>query len=171
MNRRHAILTLAAASFASGVRAEIQPLGPPTERGLRLFGRYGQTPPKGDPVIYVYSQGAHFTAVEVMVIAARDPAGRWAIASLGEETSAMLTVQPKKVFDSLVDLSAKDAGNLDQLLTSPELYQEKDSMAQPPGEGGFIHSMEIVGPSGRLVIRWTGRLVGKAGAIADIVIG
>ncbi|MDQ0466677.1 hypothetical protein QO010_004473 [Caulobacter ginsengisoli] len=171
MNRRHAILSLAALSFAPAARAgtSVETLDPEIVRGLGVFERYGRTPPTGDSIIYLHGEAAHHSTIEFMTVAARDAAGRWTISTVGEERSGMLEIKPGKIMDKTGVLAAGDAEALDALLALPELYQEQDSMREPPG-GGLMRMMEIHSPNGRLVIRWTNRLGGKAGEVAVLVL-
>ncbi len=62
--------------------------------------------------------------------------------------------------------------DLDQLLRDKRLYDEnshsKDNRLRV---GAAEHTMEIVTPRGRKVVTWIGRLVGRTGKVADLVMG
>lgn len=138
---------------------------------LELRARYNIPNPEGEPAIYVDSAATHYTSDEQCVAATRDADGHWRINAVVEEGPGLLDVKQHLVSNDIRSLSDSEGHQLDELLKQPDLYREESQLHDPPGVGGMIHAMEIDTPVGHTVIQWTGRLLAKAGAVADLIIG
>ncbi|HEY3814504.1 MAG TPA: hypothetical protein VGL66_14880 [Caulobacteraceae bacterium] len=164
-----AVLLVGAGTTAVG--AEHAKLAPEILQSFAMRDHYGIPVPQGDQVIYVDSASAHHISEEFSVIAARQSDGHWHISVVGEEGPGLLNIPRRMTTHEERTLSDADGLRLDDLLTQRPLYREKVKPSSNLAVGAAFHTMEIDSPSGHMVIRWTGRLLGKAGAIADLVIG
>jgi hypothetical protein len=122
-------------------------------------------------VIYVDSNSVHYTREEQCAVAMRDADGHWRVSAVSEEGSGLLNVEQHLVSKDVRSLSDSESRQLDDLLKQVDLYRESFDLSKAPDVGAMFHTMEIDTPEGHTVIRWTGRLLGKAGAVADLVIG
>ncbi len=138
--------------------------------GDDLRARLGVTLPRSDSMIIVYGVAQHHTRSEWSVIAWRSPNGTWTVERAGEESSGLLRVKPHALPSSKKILTGSEAAQLDRLIKDKDVFRE----AVQAGEvsvGGFGSTMEIVTPKGKRTVDWVGRLTGKLGEIADLVIG
>jgi hypothetical protein len=138
--------------------------------GDALRSRLGIHLPTSDTMVIIYAVAQHHTRTEWSVVAWRSEDGNWTIERGGEESSGLLSIQPHLMRRSKATLSAGDAAKLDHLLRQRDVYREKVTGGKP-AVGGYFNQMEIITPERSLSANWTGRLVGKLGRIADIVIG
>ncbi len=139
-------------------------------QSLELRGRYNAPVPKSELIVYVDSISVHHTREEQSAIAARGADGHWQM-SFVEEGPGLLKVEQRLVSSRTNTLSDAKSRELDNLLKQAALYRENSKTTDIPVVGAMFHTMEIDTPTGHTVIRWTGRLRGKAGAVADLVIG
>lgn len=147
-------------------------LAPETRQSLALRARYGVPVPQSSAKVYVYSVAAHHTRTEWSTIAWRNADGAWAVSQMGEEgPGGLLAIEPRLLPQTAKKLSAREGLYLDQLLRAKGLYREAPRRSGEVGVGAPFHVMEIVGDEGRTVVRWNGRLRGRAGLVADIVLG
>jgi hypothetical protein len=141
------------------------------EQCAALRSRYDVATPESEPVIYVDSASVHYTRDEECTVATRDTDGHWHVSAVSEEGSGLLNVEQHLVSKDVRSLSDIESRQLDDLLKQVDLYRESFDLSKAPYVGAMFHTMEIDTPAGHTVIRWTGRLLGKAGAVADLVIG
>lgn len=165
-------LALAAASIAATSAMPSDQLANGTQRSLALRQKYNVRVPHSDRAIYVHTFAVHHLSDEYSTIAWRDEAGRWQISITGEQGPGLLTVPFELIAEEVSTVSLTDGTKLDQLLDGRALYGEKPrSKEKNLGVGAPEHTMEIVTPRGHKVVTWRGRLIGRAGQIADIVLG
>lgn len=152
---------------------QVRPIehAPEIKDSIALRARYNVATPNIEPVIYVDSIAVHHTRDEQAAVASRDADGHWHVSAVVEEGPGLLKLEQHLVSNDTRPLSDSEGRKLDELLRQADLYREKSQLRDPPGVGGFIHTMEIDTPAGHTVIKWTGRLLGKAGAVADLIIG
>lgn len=137
-----------------------------------LRQRYGAARPSGAPSIRVQSDGMHYTRKVVSSAAWRDEDGIWTVSTVGEETSGVLTIDTVALPEAIRRLTPEESRALDRLLGEASLYRERPRSTGIEGRGSPVHVMEI-NPEGRapLTILWTGRLRGRVGEAADIIMG
>jgi len=146
--------------------------GPDIEQSLALRARYGVATPEAREIVRIDSVAVHHIRTEWSTIAWRDAAGLWRISAVGEEgPGGLLTIEKRLLPETIRTLPARDGQALDRLLRSHGLYRETVRRTGEIGIGAPFHVMEIVTPVGRTVVRWTGRLRGRTGHVADIVLG
>ncbi|MBW8911612.1 MAG: hypothetical protein JF564_06945 [Sphingomonas sp.] len=139
---------------------------------MALRQKYDVQIPHSDWTIYVRSFAAHHLSDEYSTIAWRDDAGRWQISTMGEQGPALLAVPFEPIAETRKTLLTSEGVELDRLLRDKALYDEKShSKDNRLGVGVVEHTMEIVTPRGRKVVTWIGRLVGRTGKVADLVMG
>lgn len=163
-----AALPLGAASMQAGDTG----LSEGTRQGLALRARYGIAAPSGIVTISIDSIAVHHTSEEYSLIAWRDAAGVWTMSSVGEDGPGLLSIPRTIIPETGRVLTPAESRALDRLIATPGLYRELPP--KPPrdiGVGAPFHSMEIVTPQHHLVMPWMGRLKGKAGRIADLLMG
>jgi len=166
---RAMVLAVFAASIAA---APTDQFASQTQRSLALRQKYDVPVPRSDWTIYVYSFAAHHLSFEYSTIAWRDEAGQWHISDMGEQGPGLLVIPSESIAETRKTVPPLDSAELDRLLSGKSLYVEKThSKDKHLGIGASEHTMEIVTPRGRKVVTWMGRLVGRAGRIADIVLG
>ena len=145
---------------------------PEIERSLALRARYGVVAPEAREIIRIDSVGVHHIMTEWSTIAWRDAAGLWRISAVGENgPGGLLPIERKLLPETIRTLPAREGRALDRLLRSHGLYREAVRRTGKIGIGAPFHAMEIVTPSGRTVVRWNGRLRGRSGHVADLVLG
>jgi hypothetical protein len=144
-----------------------------TRAALALRARYGVNELVSPSTIYVHSESAHHMTEHYTRIATRGADGRWTVISIGEEQSGPVGPPgpPELIPEERRTLSARDSQHLDELLRRPALYRQHSPHARDVGPGTTFHTIEIVTPSGHAVMRWTGRLPGLAGGVADLIMG
>ncbi len=138
--------------------------------GDALRSRLGIALPPSDTMIIVYGVAQHHTRTEWSVVASRSKDGSWTIQRAGEEGPGLLQIEPHSLPNSSSTLSGADAGKLDRLLKGQGIFREKPT----GGEliiGGYVSAMEIITPKRSRTVEWAGRLTGKLGEVADLVIG
>ena len=93
--------------------------------------------------------------------------------SIGEEQSGPVGPPgaPELIREERRTLSAGDSVDLDRLLQRRAIYRQHSPHAREVAVGTTFHTMEIVTPQGHVVLQWSGRLRGLAGAIADFIMG
>ncbi|HEX8667279.1 MAG TPA: hypothetical protein VF727_02780 [Allosphingosinicella sp.] len=83
----------------------------------------------------------------------------------------MLRIEHRIIPEERKTLLTQDSRQLDRLLARASLFREKSPRQRDVGVGAAFHTMEITTPHHHTVIRWTGRLRGKTGAVADLIMG
>ena len=157
---------------AAGMQASTTSLSEGTRQGLALRARYGIAAPTGIVTISIDSIAVHHTSEEYSLIAWRDAAGVWTMSGVGENGPGLLPIPREIVPETRRTLTPAESQALDRLIGMRGLYRELPP--KPPrdiGVGAPFHSMEIVTPRHHLVMPWMGRLKGKAGRIADLLMG
>jgi hypothetical protein len=144
---------------------------PEITQSIELRSRHNVPTPEGEPVIYVDSISVHHTRDEESAVATRDAAGHWHVSVVIEEGPGLLKVEQRLISNDARTLSDAEGRQLDELLRHADLYRESPERPEASAVGAMFHTMEIDTSAGHTVIRWTGRLRGKAGTIADLVIG
>lgn len=144
---------------------------PEIERSLRIRRDRGQPIPMATSAIYIDSVVAHHNRSEASTIVWRDDDGHWLWSQVAETASeGSLEVDRRLDYALTRQLSENDAGTLDRLLEARSLFRGDARLSGEPNVGAAFHVMEIVTPRGRVVYRWTGRLLGEAGMIADLAL-
>ncbi len=146
-------------------------VSPEIKQSLALRTRHGVPTPEGTEAIYVHSIAVHHIREEFSTVATRALDGRWSVSRAGEEGPGLLRIEERLIPETTRTLSEEEGRVLDQLLWQPSTYHQKSSLPRNPYIGAAFYTMEIETPMGRTVLRWTGKLGGKAGAVADLVIG
>lgn len=138
---------------------------------LAIRQRYGLDLSESRPSVLIQSMGIHHTRRVFSTVATRNIEGVWVISSVGEETSGLLRMEPTLIPETIRQLTPVEGRALDTLIGSRALYRETRRVDGRLGVGSPEHVMEIVGTSDRVVVSWTGRLRGRAGQIADLILG
>lgn len=138
---------------------------------LSLRQRLGAGAPQTASSVYVETSAVHHTRVLFSTIATRSEDGVWSVSTVGEETSGLLKINPRPIPERTKQLSAEEGRVLDRLVASPGVFHENPRSVEFEGVGIPEMTMEIVTPNGRTVIRWRGELKGKAGDVANLVLG
>jgi hypothetical protein len=145
---------------------------PEIGRSLALRERYGVAVPEAREIIHIDSVAVHHTRLEWSVIAWRDAVGLWRISAVGEDgPGGLLPIERRLLPETISTLPARHGRALDRLLRSSALYREPVRRTGDIGIGAPFHVMQIVTPAGRTIVRWDGRLRGRTGHVADIVLG
>ncbi|WP_447762729.1 hypothetical protein [Sphingopyxis panaciterrae] len=145
---------------------------PEVVRTLELRKRYGLPVPNASTIIYVDSVAVHHTYNEASTIVWRDETGVWRWSQAREVgPGGLFPVERKLEHFKEAELSLPEGGLLDQIVGKPALYGDKIATSGQTGIGAPFHVMSIVSPHGRVTIRWSARLLGDAGSIADIALG
>lgn len=148
-----------------------QTLAAETRQGLELRERLGVQSHTSSSTIWVFSEAAHHTHETFARVATRDEQGLWSVSGVGEEGPALLRIEQRIIPEERKTLSIQDSRQLDRLLARDSLFLEKSPRQRDVGVGAAFHTMEIITPDRHTVIRWTGRLRGKTGAVADLIMG
>lgn len=166
------------AALLAALIAAVQPqpaaapgLAPETIQAIQLRRRLGVHDPESPSIIYVHSEAAHHVTDEYTRVATRGADGRWTIVSIGEERSALLQIEPRPLPQETNALGPIDSAALDRLLHMRALYDRRPSRERAAAVGDYFHTIEIVTPQGHVVMRWTGRLRGRLGRVADLIMG
>jgi hypothetical protein len=163
------LLVFATAPLSPGQNGQ---LAPEIEQSLMMRANWRAPIPKGDATIYVHSVGVHHIKTDQSTIAWRDRQGGWSISQIIQDgPGGLLRIEKELTEQDEKKLSAADGQRLDKLLRDQELFKEKPRRTGTIGVGAPFHVMEIVSPSGRVVTRWDGRLRGRLGRVADLVLG
>jgi hypothetical protein len=169
---------LIGAALLAALIAAVQPqpaaasgLAPETIQAIQLRRRLGIRDPEGPSVIYVHSEAAHHLTDEYTRVATRGADGRWTIVLIGEERSGILQIEPRPLPQETTALGPADSAALDRLLHLRALYNQRPPREREAALGAYVHAMEIVTPRGHVVMRWTGRLRGRLGRVADLIMG
>jgi hypothetical protein len=142
-----------------------------TRTALALRARDGVQELPSASTIYVHSDATHHFTEEFTRIASRGADGRWTVISIGETRPGLVgsgiqvSPQERRI------LTAGEGQDLDRLLHWRPLYRQSSPGEREIAVGTAFHTMEIVTPQGHAVFRWTGRLRGWAGAVADLIMG
>lgn len=104
------------------------------------------------------------------MVASLSKDGSWTIERAGEEGPGLLGIDPRPLPTSSSKLSADDAGKLDVLLKDRDVFRGEAAGGEL-AMGGYVSEMEIITPARTRRVDWAGRLAGKLGEIADLVIG
>lgn len=138
--------------------------------GDALRSRLGVELPHAETLVIVYGVAQHHTRTEWSVVAWRERNGRWKVQRAGEESGGLFKIDRHALAGSTKVLGATESAELDGLVNDPEVYREALQGGDPP-VGGFASQMEIITPKRRRAADWEGRLAGRLGEIADLVIG
>jgi len=151
----------------------VAPRPPEIVESLALRAAYGVPSPQGSATVYVHSIAVHHTRTDWSTIAWRGADGVWSVSVMGQEGPGGLLRDIKKspIPEEVRTLSAREGRSLDRLLADRALYRETPRHGAVTGVGAPYHIMEIVSPEGTLVVRWDGRLRGRGGHVADLVLG
>ena len=163
-----ALLLTVQPSPASAARPQ---LAGEIQQAMQLRARHGVQEQSSPSTIYVHSLAAHHLTEEYTRVATRGSDGRWTIVSIGEERPGLVGAGTRVIPEERQILDAGDGRDLDRLLHWPALYRQSSPREREAGVGAAFHTMEIVTPRGHVVLRWTGRLRGWAGAVADMIMG
>jgi hypothetical protein len=142
-----------------------------TRIALALRARHGVRELPSASTIYVHSEAAHHLTEEYTRIASRGADGRWTVVSIGEERPGLVGSGTEVIAEERKILDAGEGQDLDRLLHWRPLYRQSSPRQGEVAVGTAFHTMEIVTPQGHVVFRWTGRLRGWAGAVADLIMG
>ena len=163
------------AGCASGTTAVVpyaQPSEPEIVRSLELRKRYDLPVPTGSPIIYIDSVAVHHTYNEASTIVWRDTSGAWRWSQASEEgPGGLLPVERKLEYFKEAELSRAQGDVLDRIIRNPRLYSDKITTSGHVGIGAPFHVMSIVSSHGRATLKWSARLRGDGGDIADIALG
>ena len=161
------------AGAQGGSNASTRPIDhdPTIKQSLEIRARYNIPSPESEVAIYVDSVSFHHLREEQSAVATRDADGHWHVSAVVEEGPGLLKVEPHLVSNDTRTLSDTEGRQLDELLAQADLYRERWESRETPPIGAMFHTMEIDTPAGHTVIWWFGRLGGKAGTVADLVIG
>jgi hypothetical protein len=121
--------------------------------------------------IYLHSISFRQIREEYSTIATRDDDGHWTVGTMGEVGPAARKVKLRVIPEKLRTLSKTDAAALDALLHDDALYLTASSLPAEPDNSATYHTMEIVTPGHRVVVRWIAPLAGVAGRVADLISG
>jgi len=114
----------------------------------------------------------HHIHYEASTIVWKDAAGRWQRSQAVESGPGdLLTVSRKLDSSETETLTESDVQSLDSLIKDPSLYSGEVQRAGKVEIGAAFHVMAISTPYGRTTVKWDGRLLGKSGEVADIVLG
>ena len=163
-----ALLLAAQPAPASAARPQ---LANEIQQAMQLRARHGVQEQSSPSTIYVHSLAAHHLTEEYTRVATRGPDGRWTIVSIGETRPGLVGTGTEVIPEERRILDAGDSRDLDRLLHWRALYRQSSPRGREVGVGASFHTMEIVTPQGHIVLRWTGRLRGWAGAVADLIMG
>jgi hypothetical protein len=138
-----------------------------------LRSRWQAEMPDAPTMVLVYSQAAHHLTDTFSTTAVRQPDGGWKVEIVGEESSGLLTIEPRAKQTETRWLRGRQARRLDALLADRCLDAEPTYLPHQDeiGAGAMFHTMEILTPGKHRVVEWTLRLRGVNGAIADLVVG
>lgn len=153
-----------------------QDFSPPGEmelvRAFELRDRYELPKPSGSATVYIDSVAVHHVYSEASTIAWRDPEGRWHRSQVAEDgPGGLLDIERRLDSNSETIFSSDDAEQLDRLISDFGLYSGAVKRTGETGIGAPYHVMSIVSQWGRVTVRWDGRLRGKTGRMADIILG
>ena len=169
-------LTLASvAAFIGALSASVQAhdptLAPEIQQAIQLRARNGLRELTSSHTIYVHSISAHHLTDEYTRVATRGTNGIWQVISIGEERQGLVGRETRLIPEARRMLTRIESRNLDRLLRQPALFGETPRLRRNPPIGAIFHTMEIVAPGRRTVVRWTGRLRGMTGQVADLIMG
>jgi hypothetical protein len=165
-----ASILLAASAPEPGVQGG--QLAPEIEQSLAMRASWKVSIPKSDTTIYIHSVAVHHVRSEQSTIAWRDQQGIWTISQVVQDgPGGLLTIEKQLIRQEVRRMAASDERKLDKLLEGRALLQEKPRRTGTIGVGAPLHVMEIVTSTNSVVVRWDGRLRGKLGRVADILLG
>lgn len=140
--------------------------------GFELRDRYKLPTHLGVPAIYVDTVAVHHLRSETSTIVWKDDNGRWQRTRASEiGPGGLLPVKPQLQSREETSLTDVEAHSLERLIRDRDLYSGKVRRTGQFGIGSPVHTMAIVTSFGRTTVKWEGRLRGKNGAVADIVLG
>lgn len=143
----------------------------PIARGLALRARHGIASPASKTIVHIYTIAVHHLREEFSTIAIRDASGHWQVSDVGETGGALAPAKDELIPERKRTLSDVEGRTLDRLLADHMLYHETFVAHRQPEIGEPFHHIEVVTPGRRLEIDWIGRLRGRAGRIADLLVG
>lgn len=121
-------------------------------------------------MVIFYGRASHHLTEEWSIVAWRQGDGRWSLDRAGLTTSGLLQVQPRVEPVTHGLLSVSQGARLEGLISNNGLYRQPVRSGQP-AVGGTAWQMEIVTPTHHKTVGWAGRLRGKLGSIADLILG
>lgn len=137
---------------------------------IKLRERLKAPMPEGSHRILFWSSGMHHTRVQFSVIATRNTNGTWQTNGVGEESSALLPMEPKIWPELNRNLSFEASRALDRLLADPCLYASPRFQRAPNIiAGGAIQTIEIETPERRLVASWWGVRTPQQEALVNMI--
>ncbi len=166
-----AVLMLALLSVPVAAASSTDDHAPEIQAGLALRQTYGVQIPHGTAAVYLASEAVHHTRTVYSAIAWRDETGVWRVSSMGEQGPGGLLRVEKSLIPETTRILPGDVGQrLDRLLGDPALYSERPQASPPTGVGGPAHTLEIESGPDHSRAQWMGRLHGRTGEVADIVL-
>lgn len=142
-----------------------------TQESFALRGRYNVKIPESSDIVYIRSVGVHHMRTEFSTIAWRSNSGGWIVSQVGEDgPGGLVKIKPRLIPETVLKLSDRDSRKLDKILSSTAVYHEQLKRSGTLGIGAPTHEMEIASSRGRKLVKWDGRLKGKAGRVADIIL-
>lgn len=164
-------LTFLLQALALAATASVQ-LAPEIKQGLSMRESWHIDPPHCESEIYVQSVGVHHVRTDQSTIACKNNVGIWAITQVAQDgPGGLLAIKKTLTLRAETKLSLADSRKLELLLSQRSLYAETVRRTGRLEIGAPSHVMQIVSPTGSVVARWDGRLRGRLGEVADIVLG
>jgi hypothetical protein len=147
-------------------------LAPEIRQSLSMRESWHVDVPHCQATIYEQSVAVHHIRTDQSTIACRDDNGIWTISQIAQDgPGGLLAIQKSLVRRTEVKPALADARKLDGLLSRRSLYSEVVRRTGRPEIGAPFHVMQIFSAAGSVVVRWNGRLLGRLGQVADIVLG
>lgn len=158
-------------ALALASTASVQ-LAPEIKQSLSMRESWHVDVPHCQVTIYEQSVAVHHIRTDQSTIACRNDIGIWTISQIAQDgPGGLLAIQKSLSRRTETRPASADAQKLDGLLSQRSLYAEAVRRTGGPEIGAPFHVMQIVSPAGSVVVRWNGRLLGRLGQVADIVLG
>jgi len=167
------LLTLGATALnATGV-AKLSPLNAPEiVSGFALRDRYKLPKHLNETAIYIDSVSVHHVRSEASTIVWRDAAGHWQRDQAVEiGPGGLLAITRNLESHETRSLTGAEAQAVERLIKKPTLYRSRVRSNGKAKIGMPLHVMATVTTYGQTTVKWTGRLGGESGKIADIALG
>ncbi|MBP7703824.1 MAG: hypothetical protein KA105_00910 [Caulobacter sp.] len=142
----------------------------PAHEALR--SRLGATLPTGATRLLIHTSARHHTLFETSTVAVRGADGVWRVDRVAEESSGLLTIEPKADPAKRWTLPAADGKALDAILADPCFYSEPDfyfDRAQI-GHGMAIIDLETASPGHSRLAVQAGVRAGLTGQAIDLIL-
>jgi hypothetical protein len=145
---------------------------PELMNGFELRDRYNLPKHLGETAIYIDSVSVHHVRSEASTIMWKGAAGKWQRSQVVEiGPGGLLTIPRKLESNETRTLTAAEAQSVERLIKDPGLYSGEVQRTGELTVDSWFHVMEIISPYGRTTLKWDGRLLGKSGEIADVMLG